>query len=105
MLIEGTGAYPMHKWGSPTNGPQGIWSNRGYGSQHVFHTTVLLCTILYYQTMPHYILPVLVCHTMPYYSINTDPRVTKVPCDDWIRPNNMIGMQKQTRPTRIHRTT
>ena len=25
----------MHKWGSKTNGPQVIWGNRGYGSQHV----------------------------------------------------------------------
>ena len=25
----------MHKWGSRTNGPQGIWGNRGSGSQHV----------------------------------------------------------------------
>ena len=25
----------MHNWGSRTNGPQGIWGNRGYGSRHV----------------------------------------------------------------------
>ena len=25
----------MHIWGSRTNGPQGIWDYRGYGSQHV----------------------------------------------------------------------
>ena len=25
----------MHKWGFRTNGPQGIWGNRGSGSQHV----------------------------------------------------------------------
>ena len=25
----------MHKWGSSTNGPQGIWGNRGYRCQHI----------------------------------------------------------------------
>ena len=25
----------MHKWGSRTNGPRGIWDSRGSGSQHV----------------------------------------------------------------------
>ena len=25
----------MHKWDSRTNGPQGMWGNKGSGSQHV----------------------------------------------------------------------
>ena len=42
-LRTGTGAYPMHKWGSRTNGPQGIWGNRGSGSQHVLINLTEMC--------------------------------------------------------------
>ena len=67
----------MHNWGSRTNGPQGIWGNRGYGSQHVlipgiaegdrgaYHS--ILC-----HTIPYH---AILFHIMPYYSILCHTRV------------------------------
>ena len=62
----------MHNWGSRTNGPQGIWGNRGYGSQHVLIPGIavgdrgayysILCHI-----MPYY---AILFHTMPYYKLH-----------------------------------
>ena len=64
----------MHNWGSRTNGPQGIWGNRGYGSLHVLipgiavrdrdaYYSILCHTIPYYSIL---------YHTIPYLSINRD---------------------------------
>ena len=61
----------MHNWGSRTNGPQGIWGNRGYGSQHVLIPGIAVgdrgayYSILFH-TMPYYSI---LYHTIPYYAI------------------------------------
>ena len=61
----------MHNWGSRTNGPQGIWGNRGYGSQHVLISGIAVGDrgayyALLFHAMPYYSI---LCHTTPYYSI------------------------------------
>ena len=61
MLIYSTGAYPIQNWGARTNGPQGIWGNKGYGSQHV-----LIPGIAIGDRGAHYSI---LCHTIPYYAI------------------------------------
>ena len=61
----------MHKWGSRTNGPQGIWGSRDSGSQHVLvpGTNEALGHMTY---MGFSTFGVLRTFTMPYYSINRD---------------------------------
>ena len=71
MLIWSTGAYRMHNWGSRTNGPQGIWGNRGYGSQHVLIPGIAVGDRGAYYRIPYY---AILFHTIPYYSINRETR-------------------------------
>ena len=63
MLIQSTGVYSMHNWGSRTNGPQGIWGYRGYGSQHVLIPGIAVGDRgAYYSILYH-------TGTIPYYAI------------------------------------